>query len=196
MKIIALSMLFVAVAAANGRAEATRKDGDERDVIVGRLPQPIPEVQKEAEKYIWDFFAKRPEKSFRQYSTKDWRRNFDSFSRALVAKAKELRFEAESLEDCLRRLPNEPWLKDDKNETAYLPIEAYRTTQGKHQVWVIFCLWEYAFDPDTPEAAPPTLIGDPTPPRPAKREWLHVGHICIFTYDILTKEVVGFVRCD
>lgn len=185
----------------SAQPDQPEREGTEKDVQVGRLPKPIPKVQEEADRHIWDTFSQRPEtRLFLHYSTRDWRKNFDCFSAALVDKAKAQRFEWESLRSCLAKLTKEPIAQGDRQEVAYLPIGAYRTTRDQRQVWVVFCLWEYAIDPTTQvhDLAPPRQDAthqSKTPAPRVPREWLTVGHIRMFTYDLSDATLIGFVSC-
>jgi hypothetical protein len=90
-----------------------------------------------------------------------------------------------------------------REEIGYLPIGAYRSTRGKQQVWVIFCLWEFATDPakQVKDFAPPLLDSEApaalsAPASPIPMGWPTVGHIRMFTYDITDATLIGFVTCD
>lgn len=84
---------------------------------------------------------------------------------------------------------------------GYLPIEAHRGKRGDKEVWVIFCLWEYATDPkDLAPAIPDPVKDKAAKPAPTatlvKPGWLELAHIRMFTYDLKTGELIGFVTCD
>ncbi len=181
------------------------KVSTEKDVIVGRLAKAIPVPDQEAWDFIWNEFSTRPEThSFQHYTGKDWQKNYAIFAAALVARAKQEGYEAEALRKCLDKLIDEPIAKDPmgKPNIGYLPIEAYRTTRGKQEVWVIFCLWEYATDPSQTENIGPPMTdtdeksatGKAAPP-PEKPGWLELAHIRMFTYDLKSAELIGFVTC-
>ena len=198
-----LALLFGLVAPlAIASEKADQKRGDEKDVIVARLPLSIPDKEPETEEFIWDLFSARPETElFIHYSTQEWRKNFDIFSASLISKARKGGFEFKSLEICLRKFLKRP-MAHDQVETGYLPIGAYRTTQGTKEVWILFCLWEYANDP-AKLVPPPTLelLGETqiqTKPevQPFKAQWPTVGHICMLTFDIKSIEFIGYVSCN
>lgn len=195
-------LLVCAVAIWAGHAEGEARRGTEAEVVVIRLSESIPESPQEAETFVWDHFSKRPEIDlFQHYSTNGWRPNYDLFAQALVSKAKKAGFEHEALEAELKKLLTEP-VNPDGDEVAYLPIGAYRTRQGAQEAWIILCLWEVVIDPSkTADYFAPSLAVKPAKPakqvQPApKRAWLTVGHIRMFTYDIATGTLIGYVTCD
>jgi hypothetical protein len=202
MKNRAALLVLATIGVLSAQPDQPAREGTEKDVQVGRLSKTIPKAQEEADRFIWDTFSKRPETGlFLRYSTKDWRKNYDRFSVALVDKAKQQAFEWESLRSCLARLSKEPIAQGSREEVAYLPIGAYRTARDQRQVWVIFCLWEDAIDPSkqVQDFAPP--LRDPTPKSrtpapPMPLNWPTVGHIRMFTYDLSDATLIGFVTCD
>jgi hypothetical protein len=202
MKIRAALFVLATIGILSAQPDQPAREGTEKDVQIGRLSKAISKAQEEADQFIWDTFSKRPETSlFLRYSTKDWRENYDRFSVALVDKAKEQGFEWESLRSCLAKLLKEPIAQGGREEVAYLPIGAYRTTRDQQQVWVVFCLWEVAMDPSkqVQDFAPP--LQDPTPKSktpvpPMPMDWPTVGHIRMFTYDLSDAKLLGFVTCD
>ena len=203
MRKVLLALLITALAA-TGFAEAKPegKIGTEKDVIVGRLAKPTPEEDQAAWDFVWNEFSTRPEtRWFERYPGENWRRNYEVFATALVTRAKEEKYEAEALKKCLKKLPAESIAKAEK--IGYLPIRAYQTTRGAHEVWVIFCLWEDVSAPlkVVTETVPPLQAdGKPAPgqvpQQTEKLEWLPFGHIRMFTYDLKSTELIGFVTCD
>jgi hypothetical protein len=197
-----LFLLAVTIASVPAAPDTPTGLGTEADVQVDRLPQAIPSEQGAADGFIWDTFSKRPEiRLFLHYTTQDWRKKYDLFAQSLIAKAEKQGFEANSLKQCLAKLLNERVSQGARQEIGYLPIGAYRTTQDGKQVWVIFCLWEYADDPSKAKndfLAPmedhaKTTHTPPISHRPAT--WPTVGHIRMFTYDLSSTELIGFVTC-
>lgn len=199
VRICALLVFLAVIGLGAAETDRSKRKGTENDVQVGRLSGTIPEGSKAADAFVWDAFSKRPETElFNHYSTRGWRRNYESFSAALVEKAKVQHYEWESLRSCLTKLPKEPVAQSEPEEVAYLPIGAYRTTQGKREVWIVFCLWEYDTDPAKLEAPPVVAIpGAPLAPIAPSRplEWPTVGHIRMFTYDLAGTALIGFVTC-
>lgn len=137
-------------------------------VVVKLLESPCPADPEEGGKFLWDTFANKPEEQrFSSYTTKNWRKVFTAFSDALIQKAEAQHLESNSLRKVLDLVQ-----ADAGEETAYLPVGAYRTTQGDNPVWIVVVKWEYASDDGS-----------------------SLGHICIFSFDQTTLEMTGRCSC-
>ncbi|WP_221033323.1 hypothetical protein [Actomonas aquatica] len=197
---LAFSFLLVTTGVAQESAAAAS------EVVVAKLPSPIPDSDRyvgpsftEADKFVWDFFTKRPEISrFNGHSTKDWESRVPGFRDALLTKAKAEDLEFEALNKCLDLLvESEVWTDYSDQKIAYLPISAYRGKKGDTDVWVLLCLWEYA-DPITEEyrGVDPETFEDLEPRKVDPPEWLPIAHVRMFTYEVESLKLIGYVTCD
>ena len=193
-----LAIVILAVLCATALfAEKSRSKGTAADVIVEKFPVAVPNDIPQANEIIWNFISKRPEQQwFIHYSTKDWRTNYDAFSVELVAKAKLNAMDYVSLGKLLRKLPSDPFIQQDRvSERACLPIGAYSLEIEGKKLWLIFCLWEYADDPNKIVEAIQIPGEAPSKKTTAReREWEKVGHVLAIVY-YEDGDVFTFVTC-
>lgn len=69
---------------------------------------------------------------------KDWRKNYDRFSAALVKEARAAGLEADSLEKLLKELVN---AKENKG-LAVIPVAVHQTRDSVNSMWIITLKWE------------------------------------------------------
>jgi len=113
------------------------------------------------------------EDKFGSMTTRDWKVNYELFSRALIDKANRTGFESESLAKVLGCI-----LADAAGQPiAYLPVAAYETALNGEPVWVVAVHWEEYFGHTAPIPAMP------------------LGHIRSFAFTQKNSKQVGFMTC-
>ncbi len=145
------------------------------NVIVSSLSEPLPSSKSKLEEFLWNNFANKPsEELFSGVTTENWEKKYDTYSKSLVTKAKNLKHDHEFLSDCLDAVK-----KHSEKKIAYLPVGAYFAMINKKPICIIFVKWEY---PGTYKA------------ENGKIKYLSLGHIRMFAYN-KNIELVGYNTC-
>ena len=145
------------------------------NVIVSSLSESLPTSKGKLEEFLWNNFANKPsEQLFSAVTTENWEQKYDIYSKSLVTKAKNLKYDHEFLSDCLATVK-----KHSKKKIAYLPVGAYFATINNKPVCIIVVKWEY---PGTYKA------------ENGKIEYFFLGHIRMFVYN-KNIELVGYNTC-
>ena len=99
-------------------------------------------------------------------SAQNWREKYNSYGRALVARAAERHLDSASLSNVLK------WILADgeRHKMAYLPFAAYYTEINGEPVWVVDLTWEY-------------------------EGFGHFGHIRMYAISARNLRQVGFTTC-
>ena len=83
---------------------------------------------------------------FGSQSTRQWRRDYESFSEALIKKASSSGFDSTCLSAILKLV-----LADTNGQPlAYVPVAAYETTLNSEAVWIVVVHWEECFGSENP----------------------------------------------
>ena len=147
-------------------AWATNGIQEANSVVVTNLVLSLPVDAEQRATFLWGQLLTRPEiKQFDHYTTKDWEKNYKAFAESLVAKAKECKLDAVSLQRILEAI------KSTAEGLAYLPVGAYQMQLKETPVWVVVIKWESA------------------------GEGAYLRHIRYFAYDQKTLKHVAFETC-
>ena len=150
---------------------AAEKPGPDA-VIVKELTAPMPQLDEEKHKFLWDSFANKPdEEKFSSYTTVKWRQTFETFADTLVKKAADQKLDSISLRKALDLV-----LKNANDKVALLPVGAYQTTLDGSLVWIVVIKWEN------------------TPSKESKEHY-SLGHISARVFDQKTLKDVGYMTC-
>ena len=137
---------------------------------MARLEKQLPTDRREAESFLWSEFAKdEKEMDVPDLKVAAWQSLRDAYVSALVSDAKASGMEADALLRILKRIDSE------RQTLALVPVEAYRTTQGTRNVWIVICRWEME-----------SLRANAN---------VRMGHVRMFAYDIESLERLAFRTC-
>lgn len=152
------------------------------NVIVSSLSEPLPSSKSKLEEFLWNNFANKPsEELFSGVTTENWEQKYDTYSKSLVTKAKNLKHGHEFLSDCLAAVKKHSEKKYGRRRRgiAYLPVGAYFAMINKKPICIIVVKWEY---PGTYKA------------ENGKIKYFSLGHIRMFAYN-KNIELVGYNTC-
>jgi hypothetical protein len=142
------------------------------DLRVSRIEENLPAPRSAADRFLWSRFSNRE----REVDTPDiklsaWGSIRDAHAAGMIALARKTDLEADALEQILNRIDSE------RRGLAIVPMEAYQTSQGARQIWIVVCRWE--------------IQATNSNSFPNSR----LGHVRIFAYDLTTLELVAFKTC-
>jgi hypothetical protein len=141
-------------------------------VVVARLDAVLPADKNQRSLWLSEHIDSQ-EGKFGSQTTREWRRNYDVFSRALSEKANRLGFDSESLSRIINCI-----LEDAGGQPlAYLPVAAYETTLNGEPVWIVAVHWEEYFGPEVPIPA------------------MAMSHIRSYAFTQRDLKQVGFITC-
>jgi len=125
---------------------------------------------------LWKLFANNPhERSFAGISTENWFQKWSFFKSKLIERANASGLNAQSLQLSLNKI--EPKETDHK---ALLPIAAYACKNGRSDIWIIVCKWEYA---------------NPRAEKDGKKIFHGMGHVAIWALNASSQRVYGYAQC-
>ena len=190
-----IALLVCVVGVGVSGAEVRQPAGPDK-VVVSSLTIREPAAEETSFDLLTEAFFGRPEvRLFTGHSTKDWKQNYDVFSRALLSLAREKGMDDAALAECLKRIATENILNEG-GEIALLPISAHRGKLDGKECWFVLLLWEYP-EPITVEFVPPAAPGDlPTEVPLETPRWPAVGHVRVIAYDLLERDFIAFATCD
>lgn len=164
-------LLMVSVAVLSGCATTVKRAV--RGVVVQKLDAVLP--SEENDRSVWlSAHVDTEQSKFNSSTTRDWRRNYGVFSKALLEKAASSEFDSESLSKVLKLI-----LADTAGQpVAYIPIAAYVTQLQGEPVWIVVVHWEYFFGAE-----------DPIPVRP-------LSHVRIYAFTQDHPKQVAFLTCS
>src|SRR5882724_1067476 len=145
-----------------------RPQDTSRKVIVMRLDSDLPDDERQRSDLLASYLPDEDGPSSRE-TTRDWRRKYERYSAALLAKAASEGFDSRSLSNVLQVV-----LADSNRDcqSAYLPVGAYATRFHSDPAWIVAVHWEV--DSAQPE---------------------RLGHIRAYAFTAKDVKEVGFLTC-
>jgi hypothetical protein len=165
-------LIFFIISAATLCGCATTPQRASRGVVVTRMDAVLPADQNQRSLWL-SANVDTEESKFSSQTTRNWKRNYEVFSKALLIKANSSGFDSASLSKILKLI-----LADTNGKfLAYVPIAAYATELNSEPVWIVVVHWELTFGPE-----------DLIPIRP-------LSHVRIFAFTQKDLMQVAFLTC-
>ena len=151
-------------------------------MLIREVRQGVPITATVRKYFSVRYFFKGWREAVQELDTKtirDWRKNYDVFSKALVKEAEESKLESASLAKILKLILEDPENKD----IALLPVSAHSMKLDGEPVWIVTLKWEMA------SAVVPGGTG-------VASLQATLAHERDFTFTQKTLKKVGFITCD